>query len=178
MASLAQSRSELDRERKGADDLRREIQSYISHVRQVESILARKVCLGFFYLLTFILNLRVLFVFYQDEEKDALLKQFQALANETSSFDTERENMERSIRSQQQEVTTLQAELLTVRRRLGELEALYSQQKTAGVQSEMQADDLLRRLGILERDLRDERGDKVFCCLQDCIIACHFIPFI
>jgi hypothetical protein len=54
---------------------------------------------------------------------------------------------------------------LTVRRRLGELEALYSQQKTAGVQSEMQADDLLRRLGILERDLRDERGDKVFCCL-------------
>ncbi len=101
-------------------------------------------------------------MFYQDEEKDALLKQFQALANETSSFDTERENMERSIRSQQQEVTTLQAELLTVRRRLGELEQLYSQQKTAGVQSEMQADDLLRRLGILERDLRDERGDKVF----------------
>ena len=48
VASLAQSRGELDRERKGADDLRREIQSYISHVRQVESILARKVCLGFF----------------------------------------------------------------------------------------------------------------------------------
>lgn len=70
--------------------------------------------------------------------------------------------MERSIRSQKQEVTTLQAELLTVRRRLGELEQLYAQQKTAGVQSEMQADDLLRRLGILERDLRDERGDKVF----------------
>ena len=43
MACLAQSRGELDRERKGADDLRREIQSYISHVRQVESILARKV---------------------------------------------------------------------------------------------------------------------------------------
>lgn len=48
VASLAQSRGELDRERKGADDLRREIQSYISHVRQVESILARKVCLNFF----------------------------------------------------------------------------------------------------------------------------------
>lgn len=90
------------------------------------------------------------------------MKQFQALANETNSFEAERENMERSIRSQQQEVTTLQAELLTVRRRLGELEQLYAQQKTAGVQSEMQADDLLRRLGILERDLRDERGDKVF----------------
>lgn len=158
MASLAQSRGELDRERKGADDLRREIQSYISHVRQVESILARKVGQRFLFQ-GFAWTLY--FICHQDEEKDALLKQFQALANETSSFDTERENMERSIRSQQQEVSTLQAELLTVRRRLGELETLYSQQKTAGVQSEMQADDLLRRLGILERDLRDERGDKV-----------------
>ncbi|XP_032794482.2 centrosomal protein of 135 kDa isoform X1 [Daphnia magna] len=148
VASLAQSRGELDRERKGAEDLRREIQSYVNHVRQVESILAKK-----------------------DEEKDALLKQFQALANETSSFDTERENMERSIRSQKQEVTTLQAELLTVRRRLGELEQLYAQQKTAGVQSEMQADDLLRRLGILERDLRDERGDKIR--LEQQLAAAH-----
>lgn len=113
----------------------------------------------------------------QDEEKDALLKQFQALANESSNFDAERENMERSIRSQQQEVTTLQTELMTVRRRLGELEQLYSQQKTAGVQAEMQADDLLRRLGTLERDLRDARGDKVrtsilimrvFICITYC----------
>ncbi|KAI9560410.1 hypothetical protein GHT06_014427 [Daphnia sinensis] len=148
VASLAQNRGELDRERKGAEDLRREIQSYVNHVRQVESILARK-----------------------DEEKDALLKQFQALANETSSFETERENMERSIRSQQQEVATLQAELLTVRRRLGELEQLYAQQKSAGVQSEMQADDLLRRLGILERDLRDERGDKIR--LEQQLAAAH-----
>ena len=98
----------------------------------------------------------------QDEEKDALLKQFQALANESSNFDAERENMERSIRSQQQEVTALQTELSTVRRRLGELEQLYSQQKAAGAQAEMQADDLLRRLGGLERDLRDARGDKVY----------------
>lgn len=91
-----------------------------------------------------------------------MLKQFQHLANETNNFDAERESMERSIRSQQQEVATLQAELTTVRRRLGELEQLYSQQKSAGVQAEMQADDLLRRLGVLERDLRDARGDKVF----------------
>ena len=37
------NRVELDRERQGAEDLRREIQSYISHVRQVETVLARKV---------------------------------------------------------------------------------------------------------------------------------------
>lgn len=34
---------ELDRERQGTEDLRREIQSYINQVRQVEAILARKV---------------------------------------------------------------------------------------------------------------------------------------
>lgn len=71
--------------------------------------------------------------------------------------------MERSIRSHQQEVTTLQSELSTVRRRLGELEQLYSQQKSAGVQAEMQADDLMRRMSVLERDLRDAREDKVLC---------------
>lgn len=43
IASLAQLRADLDHERQGAEDLRREIQSYVSHVRQVESILARKV---------------------------------------------------------------------------------------------------------------------------------------
>ena len=43
VGSLAQLRGDIDRERKGADDLRREIQSYVNHVRQVESILARKV---------------------------------------------------------------------------------------------------------------------------------------
>lgn len=69
--------------------------------------------------------------------------------------------MERSIRNQQLEVATLQAELTTVRRRLGELEQLYSHQKSASVQAEIQAEDLMRRLGILERDLRDARGDKV-----------------
>lgn len=104
---------------------------------------------------------------FQDEEKDALLKQFQHLANETNTFDSERENMERSIRSHQQEVTTLQSELSTVRRRLGELEQLYSQQKSAGVQAEIQADDLLRRMSVLERDLRDARGDKVFVAVYN-----------
>lgn len=83
------------------------------------------------------------------------------MANETSNFEAERENMERSVRSQQQEVDTLQSELTTVRRRLGELEQLYSQQKRAGAQAELQTDDLLRRLSALERDLRDARGDKV-----------------
>ena len=43
VSSLAMSRVDLDRERQGAEDLRREIQSYISHVRQVETVLARKV---------------------------------------------------------------------------------------------------------------------------------------
>ena len=43
VSSLAMNRVELDRERQGAEDLRREIQSYISHVRQVETVLARKV---------------------------------------------------------------------------------------------------------------------------------------
>lgn len=47
VASLAQSRGELDRERKASEDLRREIQSYVNHVRQVESILARKVGIDF-----------------------------------------------------------------------------------------------------------------------------------
>lgn len=74
--------------------------------------------------------------------------------------------MERSIRNQQHEVATLQAELTTVRRRLGELEQLYSQQKSAGVQAEIQTEDLMRRLKVLERDLRDARGDKVI--LPEC----------
>lgn len=43
VASLAQFRADLELERQGSEDLRREVQSYISHVRQVESILARKV---------------------------------------------------------------------------------------------------------------------------------------
>lgn len=47
VASLAQTRMDLERERQGAEDLRREIQSYVSHVRKVESILARKVQLSF-----------------------------------------------------------------------------------------------------------------------------------
>ena len=90
-----------------------------------------------------------------------LLKQFQALANETGSFDSEREKMERTLNSQQQQTSALQKELTQVRRRLGEIEQLYTQQRSAGVESEVQADDLVRRLGVLERDLRDARDDKV-----------------
>jgi hypothetical protein len=37
------TRLDLERERQAAEDLRREMQSYISHVRQVETVLARKV---------------------------------------------------------------------------------------------------------------------------------------
>lgn len=43
VASLTQARLELDRERQGTEDMRREIQSYVNQVRQVEAILARKV---------------------------------------------------------------------------------------------------------------------------------------
>lgn len=134
---MALLRVDLERERQGAEDLRREIQSYISHVREVEAVLARK-----------------------DEERDELLKQFQLLVNESSSFDAEREQMERSLRGQQQQTNALQSELANVRRRLGELEQLYTQQRNAGAEAELQAEDLHRRLGVLERDLRDARDDK------------------
>lgn len=100
-------------------------------------------------------------MFFQDEERDALLKQFQALANESNSFDAEREHMERSLRSQKQQTETLQTELSNVRRRLGELEHLYSKQRNAGADAELQANELNRRLAALERDLREAREDKV-----------------
>lgn len=45
VGSLATLRVDLERERNEVEDLRREIQSYVSHVRQVESVLARKVLL-------------------------------------------------------------------------------------------------------------------------------------
>jgi len=89
------------------------------------------------------------------------LKQFQLLANESSSFDAEREQMERTVRSHQQQTSSLQTELSNVRRRLGELEQLYAQQRSSGAEAQLQADDLMRRLGVLERDLRDARDDKV-----------------
>lgn len=43
VASLAQIRIDLEREKQGTADLRREVQSYINHVKQVETVLARKV---------------------------------------------------------------------------------------------------------------------------------------
>ena len=90
-----------------------------------------------------------------------MLKQFQQLANESSSFDAEREQMERSLRGQQQQTASLQNELSNVRRRLGELEQLYSQQRTTGSEAQLQGEDLLRRLQQMERDLREARDDKV-----------------
>ena len=90
-----------------------------------------------------------------------MLKQFQQLANESSSFDAEREQMERTLRGQQQQTTSSQNELTNVRRRLGELEQLYSQQRSAGAEAQLQGDDLLRRLQQMERDLREARDDKV-----------------
>lgn len=158
---------DLERERQGAEDLRREIQSYVSHVRKVESILARKVQLSFSPLalhftgpvdkVDFLVCQRI----WQDEERDELLKQFQALSNETNSFDAEREHLERTIRSHQQQTSSLQSELSVLRRKLGELETLYVHQRSAGTEAELQAEDLMRRMNMLERDLRDSRDDKV-----------------
>lgn len=46
VSSLAQIRIDLEREKQGTADLRREIQSYVSHVKQVETVLARKVSIN------------------------------------------------------------------------------------------------------------------------------------
>ena len=55
------TRLDLERERQAAEDLRREMQSYISHVRQVETVLARKVSGDFvFFFLNYILNLIII----------------------------------------------------------------------------------------------------------------------
>ena len=90
-----------------------------------------------------------------------LLQQFQALTNESSTMDSEREKVEQTLRSQQQQTGALQKELTAVRRRLGEVEHLYVQQRTSSVEVEVQAEDLVCRLGVLERDLKDARADKV-----------------
>ena len=62
VSSLAMTRLDLERERQAAEDLRREMQSYISHVRQVETVLARKVSgdFVFFFFLNYILNLIII----------------------------------------------------------------------------------------------------------------------
>ena len=69
--------------------------------------------------------------------------------------------MERTLRGQQQQTTSLQAELSNVRRRLGELEQLYTQQRSYSVEAEVQSEDLVRRISALEKDLRDAREDKM-----------------
>ena len=132
---MALLRVDLERERQGAEDLRREIQKYVSHVQQMEAVLVRK-----------------------DEERDELLKQFQLLANKSSSFDAEREQMERSLQSQQQQTNALQGELSNVRRRLSEVEQFYTQQRS---EAELKAENLHRQLVVHEKDLRDARDDKM-----------------
>ena len=150
---------ELDRERQAAQDLRREMQTYVSRVRQVESVLARK-----------------------DEERDVMIKQLQQLANETCSFDAEREKMDRTLRGHQKEASSLHEELNVVRRRLSELEQLYNQQKNSNADAGHQTEELLRRLNSLERDLRDTREDKVNfssifndLCRRKKVFSYHFL---
>ncbi len=77
MASL---HAELEAERRGGQELRREVQAYVGRVRQVESLLARR-----------------------DEEREGLLQQLQQLASDTGSFDAERQRMDRTIRGQQEQ---------------------------------------------------------------------------
>lgn len=69
--------------------------------------------------------------------------------------------MELTLRSHQQQASSLQKELSSVRRRLGEMEQLYTQQRSAGVEIEVQAEDLSCRMAVLERDLKESRDDKV-----------------
>ena len=83
------------------------------------------------------------------------------MTNESSNNESERERMEQSLRAHQQQTNSLQKELSSVRRRLGEMEQLYAQQRNASVEVEVQAEDLACRMAVLERDLKESRGDKV-----------------
>ncbi len=60
-----------------------------------------------------------------------------------------------------EQASSLQEELGVVRRRLGELEQLYAQQKSSTADASAQGEELTRRLAGLERELRDTHQDKV-----------------
>ena len=77
----------------------------------------------------------------------------------------------------QQHEQGLQNELSQVRRRLAELEQLYSQQKSVAGDAQLQADELLRRLAQLERELRDAREDKVMSPPPPQLWLSEFIKF-
>lgn len=138
VSSMASLHVDLDREHQGAENLQREVRSYVSRVQQVETLLAQK-----------------------DEERTALLQQFQALTNESSNNENEREKMEQTLRSHQKQTSCLEKELNNVRRRLGEMEQLYGQQRSNGVEIEIQAEDLACRMTVLERDLKESNDDKM-----------------
>ena len=83
--------------------------------------------------------------------------------------------MEQTLRSHQKQTSCLEKELNNVRRRLGEMEQLYGQQRSNGVEIEIQAEDLACRMTVLERDLKESNDDKV--CRENLATFTFHSPF-